>query len=131
MNKKMMISLVLSSAAVAGFLATQADAVNGTCSMTTRVFPGTNVTDTVQGFCQHVSAGRGSTNATFVAKNQNGTKTLSVSKTCCTGTSAKIEGLDGSGNPIAGCTLTQSTDSSSSVTCNSAVRWRSSMQFFE
>lgn len=131
MNKKPLASLLLACAALTGFVAAQADAVNSTCSMTTRLFPANNVTDTIAASCQHQSAGRAASSATFVAKNQSGTKTLQVTMGCCPGTSAKIEGLDGSNNPIAGCTKTVAGDSSGSLTCNSAARWRSSIQYFE
>ena len=130
-KKKTLMTLLLSSAALAGIAVAQADAANSVCSQTVRLFPGNNVTDTVAASCQHTSAGRGTSSATFTAKNQNGTKTVTVSKSCCTGAAATIQGLDSSSNPLPGCTVTVTSDSSSAVVCNAATRWKSTLQYFE
>jgi hypothetical protein len=129
MNKKL-ISMVLGGTTLAGLLAAQAYASISICNLTARGFPGSGSTDTVFGSCQHTSsAGRGDSEATFVAQNQGGTKTLSASMTCCIGTTATIVGLDASSNPISGCFGTASPTTPVSFTCNSAARWVGSFQY--
>ncbi len=131
MKRKMIMTLMLSSAALAGLVVAQADAANSVCSQTTRVFPANNVTDTVSASCQHQDAGRATSSAVFTARQLGGIKTVTVSKSCCPGTAATIQGLDSSSNPIPGCTVTVTADTSGAAFCNSAARWKSTLQYFE
>lgn len=132
MNKKnLKWGLAASGLAVAAFFGARAYAANSACGLTARGFPANGVTDSVTTLCQHISAGRGASSATFVAKNQNGVKTMSASMSCCSGTTATIFGLDANNVALANCSAKATPTTPASITCNAAARWRASFEYIE
>jgi hypothetical protein len=124
------MGMMAGGVAVAAVFAARAYAQNA-CSVPSRVVPANGSSQTFQVLCQHESAGRGQSNATFVAQTQNNVKTLSASMSCCTGTGAQVNGLDQNSNLISGCTATASPGHPVSITCNQAFRWSASMSFLQ
>ena len=132
MKKKLLASgIVAGSLAVAAVFGARAYAANSSCVLTSRGFPAGGVTDTVTNTCTHISVGRPTSNATFVAKNQGGVKTMSVSLGCCGGMSATIFGLDANDIALNNCSAKATFPNPASVTCNAAVRWRASFEYLE
>lgn len=126
------MALVACGLALAAAFGARAYAQNfSTCSGILRPMPANGQSETIQAICQHESAGRGASNATFVAQRQNNVRTLSVSMSCCTGMNAMIRGLDAGANPIPGCVAIASPGSPASVTCNSAFSWDGGLTYIE
>jgi hypothetical protein len=131
MNKIVKASFVIGGLVFAVAFGARAYAQAHTCRLLQENFPGNNTSKTAKILCQHQSAGRGQSDATFVAKTQNNVKTLSVTMGCCTGMGATIRGLNANLQPINGCVVTAVPNFPASVTCNSAVQWDGAMSFIE
>lgn len=128
---KMKTSLVVAGVALAAVFGARAYAQNSSaCSLSQQNTPANGQTKTFQAQCQHQSAGRGASNATFTAQTTNNVTTFSVSMSCCTGMNAVAQGVDANFNPIPSCVAVASPGAPASVSCT-APRWNAGMLFIE
>lgn len=128
-TKKTMLALL--SAVLVAAVGTSS-ALAGTCVTNNRTFPGAAGQDALDMSCRKSGT---ATTALVIAQN-SGSKTLRAflqGGQNAASVFARAQGLDGSGNVLAGCTSTDAAPVDGSagplVTCAAAVLWRGTIGF--